>query len=221
MTSSRPQKKSEKLEVRVTPDEKQALQLEARATKTSVSELVRQILNKHIRTQPFLYQAVRSAHDHRRKLLSGTVAMMSALVAYLVLLPSAHTEKLTVEMLGKIESGIAPEPITVHRFASRLELETDGSGKLVLSNDHRPLEFPGLVAAPTSIEVQVVKPAEYQQPNEAPVYYLSMKFIEKTGDEIQVAATPSLVVAENSLGNIEFGAESGIQYTISAKIDAD
>lgn len=147
--------------------------------------------------------------------------MISALAAYLVVLPLAHTEKLTVEMLGKLEGGTAPEPLTVHRFTSRLELETDGTGKLVLSNDHRPLKFPGLGTVPTSIEIRVLKPAEYQMPNGPPMYYLSMKLIEQTGDEFQVAATPSLVMAENSLGNIEFGAESGIQYTISAKIDAD
>lgn len=213
MKSPRSDKKSEKLEVRLTHAEKTALQLEAKSDGSSVSELVRGVLKRHIDSQPYYEIALQSVQRHPRSFFAGFLAVLSGLGIAFSVIPSASTEPLTVEMLGKMESPDASVD-QVSRFSARVELNQDGEGTHVLLHGDQPFYVPGAFSQPHKIEITVLESDGDQEQT----LLLSMRIVEQQQGIELIAAEPSVTVTQGRMVNFDFSGDSGIRYTIATQI---
>lgn len=217
MIEQRPEKKSEKLEVRLTYSEKRALQIEAKSEGKTVSELVRGVLKDHIQNQPYIDAALAPVRRHPRSILAGLLAVMSSLGIALAVVPSAQTETLKVEMLGKIESPDAGAKM-ISRFSSRVELDENGEGGYFLLNGGRSFFVPGTDAEPHKIELSVENIESSERNAGSHQMLLTVRIIEKVDDVVQTASQPSATLVEGQMVNMDVSGDSGIRYTISAQV---
>ena len=133
-TPRRTPKKSEKIEVRVSHEEKQDLQMLARRRGQTVSTIVRGLVADHLRAarRAELQSVFRNRADmilrpltmHPRKLAA---ALAASLGLGAMLLPAAMADPLKVELHGQIET-TAENAISRHGFASVLRLEPGAPG---------------------------------------------------------------------------------------------
>lgn len=213
MKSPRSDKKSEKLEVRLTHAEKRALQMEAKSDGSSVSELVREVLKRHIDSQPYYEIALQSVQRHPRSFFAGFLTVLSGLGLALLAVPSVSSEPLTVELLGKMESPDASVDL-VSRFAARVELNQDGEGTHLLMHGDQPFFVPGAFSQPHKIEITALESeSDQKQP-----LLLSMRIVEQQEGMELIAAEPSVAVTQDRMVNFDFSGDSGIRYTIAAQI---
>ncbi len=220
MSKPRRKKKSEKLEVRLTHSEKRALQMEAREQGQSVSELVRGVLSRHMREQPYLAHALAPARRHPRKILTGLFVAMASGAMALIVSPFAQAEPSTVDLVGQIKS-TAQDVRQVLRFHTKVELNENGHGTYLLQNNGQPMSVLGRAARPHRIKVAVTQSPEHKNPDGTATYYVRMEIIERVGNADEIAAAPSLLVAENSLVQVDVAGESGIRYAITAQLSTD
>lgn len=217
MSKPRGEKKSEKLEVRLSHSEKRALQLEAQANKKTVSELVRQVLKQHIANQPYFEAALKPVRRHPKTALAGMAALFSAFAASFAIIPHAQSETYSVELLGKIESadkGVGQ----VSRFSSNLELNEDGTGTYHLLNGGKPFDVLGANNTPHRIEVTLSQPEVYNQNKGDRNFLLSFRIVELNENSDEVVAEPSVVVSEDKMANLDVSGDAGIRYTITAQV---
>ena len=213
MNYSRSDKKSEKLEVRLTHAEKRALKLEAKSDGSSVSELVRGVLKRHIDSQPYHEIALQSVQRHPRSFFTGFLAVLGGLGIAFLVVPSVSSEPLTVEMLGKMESPDASVD-QVSRFAARIELNQDGEGTHVLLHDDQPFHVPGALSQPHKIVIKVLESDGDQNQS----LLLSMRVVEQQQGIELVAAEPTAALTQGRMVNLDFSGDSGIRYTIATQI---
>lgn len=220
MSKSRGEKKSEKLEVRLTHSEKRALQLEAKSEGKTVSDLVRRVLKRHIESQPYLEAALQPVRRHPRSVLAGFLAALSGLGIAFAIVPAAQTQTLKVEMLGKI---VGPDDGSqmVSRFGSHVELDANGEGDYLLLNGDRPFMVAGTDAQPHKIELAVKNLETVEHGTKDRTLLLTVRIIEKIADVEQTASEPSATLAEGQMVNMDFASDSGIRYTITAQVVSD
>ncbi|MEM9179149.1 MAG: hypothetical protein AAGA89_05535 [Pseudomonadota bacterium] len=213
MSNQKPEKRSEKLEVRLTYSEKRALQLEAKSEGSSVSELVRAVLERHIESQPYFETALQPMRRHPRSALAGLLAVIGSLGIAFSLSPSASTEPLRVEMLGKMVSP-DPEVTQVSRFSANVDLNETGEGTQLLMHGDRPFHVPGAFAQPHKIEVSVLQADD--EPDQPLV--LTLRVVEQESGLELVGAEPTATLKQGRMVNFDFAADSGIRYTIAAQV---
>lgn len=210
------EKKSEKLEVRLTHTEKQALQEEARSKSLSVSTLVRDVLKRHIDTQSHLSAALQPLKRHPKSSGAICAAIASGLGFALITLPIAQADGMHVEMLGKMESH-DPNVRRISRFSAKVSLNTDGEGTHLLIHDDQPFYVPSAKAQPYKIEITT---AEAENVSDGD-FLLTLRIIEQNGDTEIIAQEPSATLSKGRMTNFDLSSASGIRYTISAQITAD
>jgi hypothetical protein len=213
MSNQKPEKKSEKLEVRLTYSEKRALQREAKSEGSSVSELVRGVLERHIKSQPYFETALQPMRRHPRSAMAGLIAAICSLGIAFSLSPSASTEPLRVEMLGKMVSP-DPEVTRVSRFSANVDLNETGEGTHLLLHGDRPFHVPGAFAQPLRIEVSVLQADN--EPDQPLV--LTLRVVEQESGLELVGAEPTATLRQRRMVNFDFAGDSGIRYTIAAQV---
>ena len=95
------EKRSEKLEIRVTVSEKEALIAEAKASGLSLSELVRNLIWGNWRAQSRWLSTSKQIKKHPRKAASGVFLALLTL-CFSLLLPAASAQNFRVQLNGSI-----------------------------------------------------------------------------------------------------------------------
>lgn len=202
------EKKSEKLELRITPSEKEALRAEAESKGLSVSELVRKVLSEHIMAQPYWRLASQPIKQHPRKFTSGLIAILSAIGIGVTVLPAASAQNLIVDLSGKIE-GQSETVRTSQAFSTALTLKV-GEPALI---DLPPSQHSKHIK-PAQIEVTVFAADQEEYSSERPLYQLAIRIIE---DE-ETIIEPKMVAEVNKEAKLVYGIDPIRTYTISAVV---
>lgn len=211
------EKKTEKLEVRLTHSEKIALQMEAKASGQSVSQLVRSVLQRHIQAQPYFELALQPVRKHPRKTVGLVACITSAIGLGLLLSPAAHTEELALEVLGSMEQ-VGREYRHVSRFSSQLTLDESGQGVLEIPNDQKHGNGRVNLLPPHRFEVSVHKQASDDDSTAGPDYFVTIRVIRADESNDYVVAEPALTTTINAISNLEFTSDENVRYALTARV---
>ena len=202
------EKKSEKLEVRLTHREKAALQLEAKASNQSES---------HVRSQPYWALALRPVRKHPRISITALAVGISMAGFALFMSTNAYTKDVGFEVLGSMET-VGAEPRSVRRFMSRLDLNENGRGVHDVPPDHG-----GQIAPPNHlmrhrIEVEVVEDETYKASSSKPYYSVALRILREQNNAEIVVAEPALLTSINSITNLDITSDDGVRYALTVRV---
>ena len=182
------EKRSEKIEVRVSWSEKQALKQEASARGLTISDLIRDLITTRLNRAEWKYAPI--VGKHPRKIISSIMALISGVIIMLSSVSLAQAQDFKLDVSGAF-SGEQDRARYVRAFRSSVDMTLGEPAQLTfMADDHQDVEY--------DIKVSVTE-------IDKSLYSVSIVITKQSKTVSEIIAEPQLVVEEKQEGRITVG----------------
>ena len=199
-------KKTEKIEIRVTPEEKQGLMDLARSEGRSLSELIRGILGTYIEAQTSKASTPKQRINHMLKSPKtwSLATVLSLISGALIIAPAAQAEKsytVNVEITDQKEGSFLRGSVKRHKMTAYSIQQTDNFIDLLTHETNPDIQTSHKTLSPKTDYEVLIKVQEYGNDTS----FAQFKICKKAEAVCKTIAEPSIQFNPDEGGRVKIG----------------